>query len=166
MVNVRWRCNTGRVLSSWQSAARPVEPQTAVQRARFCRVFAPDGIFKMPTAALLHENRACWSHFVPSNGRGRTGFYRVRQPFLTIIHLFPRRKPKGIHYDEQIPLVNGKQYYVNKLFNYLYRKFVLPEQFRMSAQSYQFDKIFCLVKPNQQSVIFYMAFHMATVFSD
>ena len=36
----------------------------------------------------------------------------------------------------------------------------------MSAQSYQLDKIFCLVKPNQQSVIFYMAFHMATVFSD
>lgn len=47
-----------------------------------------------------------------------------------------------------------------------YKKSVLPEQFRMSAKPYQFDEIFCLVKPNQQSVIFYMTLHMSTVFSD
>ena len=45
------------------------------------------------------------------------------------------------------------------------RRVVLSEQFRMSTQPYKLDEIICLVKPNQQSVIFYMAFHMATVFS-
>ena len=39
------------------------------------------------------------------------------------------------------------------------RKACLSEQFRMSAQPYQFYKIFCFVKPNQQSVIFYMTLH-------
>ena len=64
-----------------QSPSRPVEHQTAVHRARFCRFFAPDGIFKMPTATLMLENRACWSHFVPSNGRGRTGFWEFTNHF-------------------------------------------------------------------------------------
>ena len=53
----------------------------------------------------VNRQRACRSHFVPSNGRGITGFYRVYQSFLTIIHLLPHRKPKGIRSDERIPFV-------------------------------------------------------------
>ena len=38
-------------------------------RARFCRIFAPVGILKMPSATLLRENRGRRRPFYISTGR-------------------------------------------------------------------------------------------------
>ena len=46
-----------------------MEPQNAVQRARFCWLFTPVGIFKMPPGTLLQENRGRRRAFHMSTGR-------------------------------------------------------------------------------------------------
>lgn len=51
-------------------ASRPLDSILRLQRARFCWIFTPDGIFKMPTGTLSGGNRARWSHFALSDGRG------------------------------------------------------------------------------------------------
>ena len=46
-----------------------MEPQNAVHRARFCWLFTPVGIFKMPPGTLLQENRGRRRAFHLSTGR-------------------------------------------------------------------------------------------------
>ena len=48
-----------------------MEASNAVHRPRFCMVFAPDGIFKIPTATLLRENHGRWRPFYISTGPNR-----------------------------------------------------------------------------------------------
>ena len=47
---------------------RPVEGDFHCHWARFCGVFAPDGILKMPIATLLRENHGQWRPFYMSTG--------------------------------------------------------------------------------------------------
>ena len=47
---------------------RPVEAILHIHRARFCGVFAPDGILKMPMATLLRENHGRRRPFYMSTG--------------------------------------------------------------------------------------------------
>ena len=57
-------------MSELQSKARPVETQNAVHRARNYGIIAAVGILKMPSGALSRENRARWTAFYISIGRG------------------------------------------------------------------------------------------------
>ena len=52
-----------------KSAARPVDSILGLRRPRFRGVFAPVGIFKMPSATLSRENHGRWRPFQISNGR-------------------------------------------------------------------------------------------------
>ena len=60
-----------------------------VHRARFCGVFAPVGILKMPSATLLRENRGRWRPFQISTGRASS----VDAVF---VHITTNYTPSGV----------------------------------------------------------------------